>query len=284
MSNMLKRRFDIKRLLDVVLAFAGLALLSPVMLVVAALIRLDSPGPVLFRQRRVGRRLRCFTLLKFRTMIPAREGREITFDGDCRITRLGRLLRQAKIDELPQLWNILSGDMSFVGPRPLVESTVNRFREEYRLILFHARPGVTDPASIKYRHESAILASCADPVEYYFSVIMPDKIRLQKRYLRERTVLRDIGIMAKTLTACCNLENSSRENSIGASCHVESAMPVSNPFPAASTERSFRPATVLSCRAVAPFLDQSPSPDFPMYMQAQHEGSFDARAWEMDAR
>jgi lipopolysaccharide/colanic/teichoic acid biosynthesis glycosyltransferase len=124
-----------KRLFDFILALAGLALLSPVLLAIAVLIKMDSAGPVLFRQRRVGRGLRCFTLFKFRTMIPAHGGQEITVADDHRITRLGRLLRLAKLDELPQLWNILAGDMSFVGPRPLVESTVNRFQNDYRWIL-----------------------------------------------------------------------------------------------------------------------------------------------------
>jgi lipopolysaccharide/colanic/teichoic acid biosynthesis glycosyltransferase len=116
----------LKRLFDIVLASAGLVLVSPLLIAVAVLIKLDSEGPVLFCQRRVGRSLRCFTLFKFRTMIAAHGGGEITVADDCRVTRLGRLLRLAKLDELPQRWNILAGHMSFVGPRPLVESTVNR--------------------------------------------------------------------------------------------------------------------------------------------------------------
>ena len=142
-------------------------------------------------------------------MVPVHSGDEITVADDRRVTRLGRLLRLAKLDELPQLWNILAGDMSFVGPRPLVESTVNRFRDDFEWILAESRPGVTDPASIKYRHESAILGACAQPVDYYFRVIMPDKIRMQKAYLRRQSVLGDVKILWQTLAACCRLEQAS---------------------------------------------------------------------------
>jgi lipopolysaccharide/colanic/teichoic acid biosynthesis glycosyltransferase len=125
--------------------------------------------------------------------------------GDGRVTRIGKLLRVTKFDEIPQLWNILIGEMTFVGPRPLLESAVMRFREDYRLILRNARPGVTDAASIKYRHESEILGACVDPVDYYFRRIMPDKIRLQKEYLKHQTFLGDIELLWKTLAACCRL-------------------------------------------------------------------------------
>jgi len=249
----------LKRFFDIVLALAGLAVLSPLMLAVAVLVKLDSEGPVLFRQRRVGRGLRCFTLFKFRTMIAVHGGGEITVADDHRVTRLGRLLRLAKLDELPQLWNILAGDMSFVGPRPLVESTVNRFRDDYEWILAESRPGVTDPASIKYRHESAILGSRAEPVDYYFRVIMPDKIRLQKAYLRRQSVLGDVRILWQTLAACCRLE--------GAQAH----------------ESEFAAAKIMRTRVVRVRpqpVEESTLPEFPVYFAERPE----ARGWEIDAR
>ena len=249
----------LKRSFDITLASAGLFLLSPLMIAVALLVKLDSEGPVLFRQRRVGRGLQCFTLFKFRTMVPVHSGDEITVADDRRITRLGHLLRLAKLDELPQLWNILAGDMSFVGPRPLVESTVNRYRDDFQWILAESRPGVTDPASIKYRHESAILGACPEPLDYYFRVIMPDKIRMQKAYLRRQSVLGDMKILWQTLAACCRLEQ----------------VPVAaKDFAAADIRRTrtlrVRPQTV----------EESTLPEFPVYFTERAE----ARSWEMDAR
>ncbi len=249
----------LKRLFDLTLASAGLLLLSPLMIAVALLIKLDSEGPVLFSQRRVGRSLRCFTLFKFRTMVPAHGGDEITVAGDQRVTRLGRLLRLAKLDELPQLWNILAGEMSFVGPRPLVESTVNRFRDDYRWILSESRPGVTDPASIKYRHESAILGACSEPLDYYFRVIMPDKIRMQKAYLRRQSALGDVSILCQTLAACCRF----------------------NGLPAA--ENNLAAAEFVRTRLVGVGLrpmEESALPEFPVYFTTEHAES---RSWEMDA-
>ncbi len=248
----------LKRAFDIALALAGLVLLSPLLIAVAVLIKFDSVGPVLFRQSRVGRGLRCFTLYKFRTMIPAHDGAEISVADDRRVTRLGCLLRLAKLDELPQLWNILSGDMSFVGPRPLVESTVNRFRDEYEWILAESRPGVTDPASIKYRHESALLGACAEPVEYYFRVIMPDKIRLQKAYLHRQSVLGDVMILCQTLAACCRLDE------------------------APAAEKNFASAEPMRTHAVrvAPqTIEPSALPEFPVYFAERAE----SRSWEMDA-
>jgi lipopolysaccharide/colanic/teichoic acid biosynthesis glycosyltransferase len=272
----------LKRLFDIVMAFAGLVLLSPVLMVVAVLIKLDSAGPVLFRQRRVGRGLRCFILFKFRTMIQAHGGGEITVADDCRITRLGRLLRLAKLDELPQLWNILAGDMSFVGPRPLVESTVNRFRADYRWILGKTRPGVTDPASIKYRHESAILGACVEPVDYYFRVIMPDKIRLQKEYLRRQSALGDVMILCRTLAACCRLEEASADGRRVQAAEVMRAG-VASLRPQAMVQAGDGYADAwraVSSRRAAPLLDESTFPEFPACLGEAVE----ARSWEMDAR
>jgi lipopolysaccharide/colanic/teichoic acid biosynthesis glycosyltransferase len=248
-----------KRLFDIALALAGLALLSPLLIAVALLIKLDSDGPVLFCQRRVGRGLRCFTLFKFRTMIPAHDGGEITVADDRRVTRLGRLLRLAKLDELPQLWNILAGDMSFVGPRPLVETTVNRFREDYRWILDQSRPGVTDPASIKYRHESVILGSCSHPVDYYYQVIMPDKIRMQKAYLGRQSLLGDGLILWRTLAACCCLDSTPAGAEHSAAAQF---------------------MRIGAVRARPQPMEESTLSEFPAFLAESAE----ARGWEMDAR
>jgi FlaA1/EpsC-like NDP-sugar epimerase/lipopolysaccharide/colanic/teichoic acid biosynthesis glycosyltransferase len=189
-----------KRVLDILLSAAGLALLSPVLLLVAVLVPLDSRGPVFFRQRRMGRHMRPFHILKFRTMVPnAPElGPGITVGEDPRITRLGHFLRTTKIDELPQLINVLRGDMSLVGSRPEVEEYVRLYSQDYRTIL-ETRPGITDVASIVYRDESELLARSEDPEKTYVHVILPDKIRMAKRYAREASVFNDVKLIAATL-------------------------------------------------------------------------------------
>jgi len=191
-----------KRLFDVVFSLAGLVALAPVLVAAAALVRLTSPGPALFRQERIGRGFRPFTIYKFRTMVvnAPRLGAAITCGEDPRITRVGRLLRKTKIDELPQLYNVLRGDMSFVGPRPEVSRYVDMFPEEYREILA-VRPGITDLASIIYRDEAAILGRAADPQAEYVERILPHKIRLAKEYRRRSSVLFDIGLILQTLLA-----------------------------------------------------------------------------------
>jgi lipopolysaccharide/colanic/teichoic acid biosynthesis glycosyltransferase len=272
----------LKRLFDFVLAFAGLVVLSPVLMAIAVLIKLNSAGPVLFRQQRVGHRLRCFTLFKFRTMVPTHHGGEITVADDCRITRLGGLLRLTKLDELPQLWNILAGDMSFVGPRPLVQSTVNRFRADYRWILGKTRPGVTDPASIKYRHESAILGACEEPLDYYFRVIMPDKIRLQKEYLRRQSAMGDLTILCRTLAACCRAEQAFAGGrrfkpaapSIGASFRPQAMQPPDLYSPGLYADQW----RTISSRQPTPWDDTLP--EFPACLAE----SAKPQSWEMEAR
>jgi lipopolysaccharide/colanic/teichoic acid biosynthesis glycosyltransferase len=189
---MLKRGFDIA------VSGCALLLLSPLMLFLAILVRLDSSGPFLFRQTRVGKGFRKFQLLKFRSMIDGNTGSEITCGQDTRITRLGAVLRQVKLDELPQLWNVLCGDMSFVGPRPEVPSFVERFRAEYEEIL-SVRPGITDPASIRYRSEAEMLARVPDPINYYTEVILPDKLRISKAYVRSAKIGSDVCLIFQTL-------------------------------------------------------------------------------------
>jgi lipopolysaccharide/colanic/teichoic acid biosynthesis glycosyltransferase len=189
----------IKRAFDVISAGLALLLLSPALLLVALAIRLRDGSPVLFRQRRVGRHGVPFVLLKFRTMRPdaASEG-GLTIGKDPRVTPLGRFLRRHKVDELPQLVNVLKGDMSVVGPRPELEEFVAVYPDDYREIL-RLRPGLTDLASIKYRDEAALLVGSADPERTYLQEILPDKIRLAQQYLRSRSLTLDLRIIARTL-------------------------------------------------------------------------------------
>jgi lipopolysaccharide/colanic/teichoic acid biosynthesis glycosyltransferase len=189
-----------KRAFDVTTASVGLVLLSPLLLFVSLLIKLDSPGPALFQQERIGQGFRPFRIYKFRTMVQDAPGKGgmITFGGDPRITRVGRLLRRTKIDELPQLINILRGEMSFVGPRPEVRRYVELFREDYAEIL-KVLPGITDLASLKYRHEAEILGRCENPEEEYVKRVLPEKIRLAKEYLSQSSLRFDIILILKTV-------------------------------------------------------------------------------------
>ena len=189
-----------KRLFDLTLAALGLVLMAPLLLAVPVLIRLDSPGPAVFRQTRVGRGLRPFTIYKFRTMRSATgaPGASLTAPHDPRITRVGRWLRETKIDELPQLFNVLRGDMSLVGPRPEVPEYVEAFRDGFTRLL-RGRPGITDPASLRYRNESALLAGVADPDLEYRQRILPDKLRLSIEYAERATLRSDIALIFQTL-------------------------------------------------------------------------------------
>lgn len=191
-----------KRAFDLVASAFGLLLLWPVFLVVAVLVKAEDGGPVLFRQERIGRQGRPFWILKFRTMTidaPSR-GPAITAHGDARITRIGGLLRRAKLDELPQLWNVLRGDMSLVGARPEVPRYVELFRAEYNEIL-RLRPGITDPASIRFRDESELLAASEDPETTYIERILPEKLRLARDYVRNASPAYDVQLVLTTL-AC----------------------------------------------------------------------------------
>ncbi len=177
----------------------ALALLSPLLLAVAAVVKLSSPGPVFFAQQRMGRDFRPFFIYKFRSMTQdaPRRGGPITFGDDPRITPAGRVLRKTKIDELPQLFNVLKGDMSLVGPRPEAICYVEMFRGDYEEIL-RVRPGVTDLASLKYRDEATVLGRAANPEEEYVHRILPEKIRLAKEYIARSSFLLDLTIIAKT--------------------------------------------------------------------------------------
>lgn len=192
-----------KRLFDLLLCGLGLVLLAPLLLGIAIWIKLDSPGPVLFRQERVGRHGKRFLISKFRTMAadaPAR-GLQITVGADARITGAGRVLRAAKLDELPQLWDVLRGAMSLVGPRPEVPRYVALYPEEMRLLLLSVRPGITDLASLQYRDESAVLAQAADPERAYVEQVLPAKLALSARYVREASLAGDLRLILATLVA-----------------------------------------------------------------------------------
>jgi len=189
-----------KRLLDVLAALAGLAVLCVPGLFVAAIIKLTSAGPVFFRQERMGRRFQSFRIYKFRTMVQdaPQKGSLVTFGADPRITPVGHFLRATKLDELPQLINVLVGDMSLVGPRPEVRKYVEMFRADYAEILT-VRPGITDPASIRYRNEADILGQAEDPEKEYIEHVLPEKIRLAKEYARNSSFWLDFIIILKTI-------------------------------------------------------------------------------------
>ena len=191
-----------KRAMDIVLSAAALCVLWPVLLLIALAIVVDDPGPVFYRQVRVGRGGRPFRIFKFRTMVvdADKKGLSITVGRDSRITRVGALLRKTKLDELAQLLNVLCGQMSFVGPRPEVPRYVELYTPYQRQVLL-VRPGITDYASIAYRNENDLLAGADDPERMYIETIMPDKIELNMKYLREISPLTDVRLMLRTVLA-----------------------------------------------------------------------------------
>jgi len=191
---MMKRAFDVGG------AALGLLVTAPLLAIISVLIKLDSRGPILFKQERIGKGFRPFFIYKFRTMVedaPQRGG-ALTVGHDPRITRVGSILRQTKFDELPQLINVLRGDMSLVGPRPEVPRYVKLFAKRYETILT-VRPGITDPASLEYRDESAILAVSDDPEGEYVRRILPDKLRLAEEYVRRCSLYMDMMLIFRTL-------------------------------------------------------------------------------------
>ena len=190
----------LKRLVDIAFAVFGLAVCFLPGLLVAGAIKLTSRGPVFFRQERMGRGFRPFRIYKFRSMVQdaPKKGSLVTFGVDPRVTWVGHFLRAAKIDELPQLINVLLGDMSLVGPRPEVRKYVEMFRDDYAEIL-RVRPGITDPASIKYRHEAEILGGAENPEREYIERVLPEKIRLAKEYVQNHSLWIDLVIILKTI-------------------------------------------------------------------------------------
>ena len=204
-----------KRAFDIMVSLTGLIVVLPLLLVVAVAIKLDSSGPIFFRQRRIGREFRPFFIYKLRTMVqdaPAR-GMSITAGRDPRITRVGHFLRQTKMDELPQLINVLKGDMTLVGPRPEVPHYVELFRKDYEEIL-QIRPGITDLASLKYRDEATILGQSENPEEEYVTRVLPEKIRLAKEYMNQSSFFFDTMLILKTLLKLFESRNPLAKGSI----------------------------------------------------------------------
>lgn len=190
----------VKRLFDIVMSILGLIVLSPLFVVIFILIKLDSKGSAFYTQTRVGQFNRDFRIIKFRTM---RIGTENNFPLSksayySQITTIGKYLRKYKLDELPQLINVLKGEMSFVGPRPMLRKFVNLYNQEQMRVL-DVRPGITDIASIKYRNEFKILNSVENPEQYYNEVIMPDKLALNLKYIQEQSLWLDIKLIIKTV-------------------------------------------------------------------------------------
>jgi lipopolysaccharide/colanic/teichoic acid biosynthesis glycosyltransferase len=186
----------LKRLFDIIVSAAALLVLSPLLLVLALIVRLTSPGPALYRATRVGRGGELFTLYKVRSMVADadKHGPAVTGSGDPRITPIGRVLRRTKLDELPQFFNVLRGDMSLVGPRPEDPRYVAHYTPTQREVL-SVRPGITSPATLHYRHEEALVTSEA----HYIAEIMPAKLAIELGYIRQATLRSDIGILVRTL-------------------------------------------------------------------------------------
>jgi len=192
-----------KRLFDLFFALLGVLLLAPFFVLISIWIKLDSPGPVFFRQERVGRKGKVFNIFKFRTMCLDAEskGRQITVGADPRITKSGFLLRKTKLDELPQLLNVISGEMSLVGPRPEVPRYVALYPEDIRERVLSVQPGITDYASIEYKDENSILGNAVDPDRAYIEEVMPVKLKYYLSYVEERSLWVDFIIILRTLQA-----------------------------------------------------------------------------------
>jgi len=192
----------VKRALDIGTSAFLLILALPSLVIAACIIRLTSKGPILFRQLRMGRNFQPFEILKLRTMEFAAPGPAYTMGADPRITSFGKFLRRSKLDEVPQLWNVLRGDMSLVGPRPVLPELTEEFRAQYARLLT-VRPGLTDPASLKYSQEARLLGTVPDPMEFFKSVVTPDKIAISLRYVERSNLWTDGVTLAMTALICC---------------------------------------------------------------------------------
>jgi lipopolysaccharide/colanic/teichoic acid biosynthesis glycosyltransferase len=189
-----------KRIFDVATSIIGLIVLLPFFIIIAILIKLNDKGPIFYKQKRIGQNFKPFELLKFRTMVVNADkiGPAVTKDGDPRITKIGKFLRKTKLDELPQLWNVIRGDMSIVGPRPEVEKHIQYYENDYKEIL-KVKPGITDYATIKFRNEEEILSKYDDTESAYIKYVLPEKIKLYKTYIKEISFLTDLKIIFWTL-------------------------------------------------------------------------------------
>lgn len=188
----------LKNVFDRVFALLGLIVLLPVFLIIIILIQIYMPGPVFFTQKRVGQHGKLFRMWKFRSMHKSSQGTTVTARNDSRITSLGSKLRKYKLDELPELWNVLKGDMSFVGPRPDVPGYADKLQGEDRLIL-ELKPGITGPASLKYANEEEILSQVKEPEKYNDEVIYPDKVKINLEYYKNWSMMKDIRILRDTI-------------------------------------------------------------------------------------
>jgi lipopolysaccharide/colanic/teichoic acid biosynthesis glycosyltransferase len=233
-----------KRCVDIALSSLVLLLLSPILIVVALAVWLGSGSPILFCQERVGLRFRRFHFLKFRTMRVG-DGRPVTVAGDDRITRVGRFLRATKLDELPQFWNVLRGDMSLVGPRPEVPEYVDLFRERYRTVLT-VRPGITDLASIHFRNEEEVLSRSADPLREYAERVLPAKLDLAEEYASTHGPRRHLHLVPH--------RNCNRKNAL---IHTGSAAESGSADPAASGSKTSSTSSTRSAPQAA--LNESPN-------------------------
>jgi lipopolysaccharide/colanic/teichoic acid biosynthesis glycosyltransferase len=191
-------RQGIPRGYEFVIALCGMILLSPVLLVCAVLVKVSSPGSILFRQLRVGRNGTVFLLYKFRTMVVSNKGSKITAKNDRRITPVGKFLRMTKLDELPEIFNVLKGDMSFVGPRPEVSEFVDLSNPAWKKVL-SVRPGISDPTTIQLRNEESVLAKVEDKEAFYIEVLQPFKLQCSLDYLYQRSAMNDINVIVDTL-------------------------------------------------------------------------------------
>jgi len=202
-----------KRSLDIVFSLIGLLILLPFLPFIAILIKRDSKGPVFFLQERVGKDFKSFKICKFRTMESDadKKGVRITAVGDGRVTKIGMTLRKFKIDELPQLFNVLKGDMSFVGPRPEVTEYVQLFEKEYRKLL-SIRPGITDPASLHYSDEASVLGNSSTYEDTYIKKVLPEKIRLSSQYVDSHALRTDLKLIVMTLIKTTNIKPDKTEN------------------------------------------------------------------------
>lgn len=189
----------VKRIFDFLASFFGLLFIWPLLLIVAIMIKVKMPGgPVIFKQKRVGQHGKLFTMYKFRSMTVGHSGSSVSVRGESRITPFGAKIRKYKIDELPELWNVLIGDMSLVGPRPDVPGYADKLEGEDRRMLL-LKPGITGPASLKYKNEEEILAEQDDPIKYNDEIIFPDKVKINIKYLDNWSFIEDIRIIFKTV-------------------------------------------------------------------------------------
>ncbi|MGQ1785725.1 sugar transferase [Saccharicrinis sp. GN24d3] len=198
MSKSEKEILSMKRMFDIVASLVGLVFLWPLLAVIVVLIKIEMPGPIFFVQKRVGRKGKLFTIYKFRTMTLGHGGSTVSVKGESRITPLGAKLRKYKLDELPELWNVLIGDMSFVGPRPDMPEYYDLLKGEEQKIL-ELRPGITGTASLKYANEEELLSTVPDPVKYNKEIIWPDKVKINLDYYYNNTFLGDIRIIFQTV-------------------------------------------------------------------------------------